>query len=409
MKLAARLQQAATPFATLAQRNFALVWASIMLGGMGGQMETVVLAWFVLNLTDSPFLVGVAGSARMAANILALFAGAIADRVPRHLVLAAVEFTLAALGLLMLALLLANILEVWNILVITFAGGLARIFQMPAGQSLAADSVTEDRISNGVALINTGMNLNLIVGPLLGGFLYEALGPEGAYAAIAVLYLGGGVSALSVRVRQSAAAGQRESVWRTVVEGLKYVRGQQVIWAGLVVAVIINLTGFPFHTTLMPIFARDVLGVDARGLGLLMSAFGVGALLGSFGLASVQNLRHGGKLMVVAVVAWHASMVVFSASQSFALSMFILVFTGMAFSSSLVLILTVLLRTALPEFRGRIMGLRVLAIYAHTFGTLTSGGMAGVWGAAVAANINAAVGIALVGLLVLLTPKFRRA
>ena len=194
-----------------------------------------------------------------------------------------------------------------------------------------------------------------------------------------------------------------------MVEGLKYVRGQQVIWAGLVVAVIINLTGFPFHTTLMPIFARDVLGVDARGLGLLMSAFGVGALLGSFGLASVQNLRHGGKLMVVAVVAWHASMVVFSASQSFALSMFILVFTGMAFSSSLVLILTVLLRTALPEFRGRIMGLRVLAIYAHTFGTLTSGGMAGVWGAAVAANINAAVGIALVGLLVLLTPKFRRA
>jgi predicted MFS family arabinose efflux permease len=405
----ARIRGAATPFATLAQRNFALVWVSIMLGGMGAQMETVVLAWFVLNLTDSPFMVGLAGSARMAANILALFAGAIADRVPRHWLLAAVEFTMSALGLLMLALLLTDTLEVWHIFAITFAGGLARIFQMPAGQSLAADSVAEERISNGVALINTGMNLNLIIGPLLGGFLFEAFGAEGAYAAVATLYLAGGFSALSVRVRQLVGQRQRESVWSTVVEGLKYVRGQQVIWAGLVVAVIINLTGFPLHTTLMPIFARDVLATDARGLGLLMSAFGIGALLGSFTLASVQNLRHAGKLLVAAVVAWHVSMTVLSFSTSFPLSLAILVFTGMAFSGSLVLIMTVLLRTALPEFRGRIMGLRVLAIYAHTFGTLSSGAMAGAWSVATAANVNAVAGIAMVGLLALLAPKFRRA
>jgi predicted MFS family arabinose efflux permease len=200
----------------------------------------------------------------------------------------------------------------------------------------------------------------------------------------------------------------RESVWRLVLGGLKYVKVQQVLWAGLLVAAIINLTGFPFHTTLMPIFARDVLGADARGLGLLISSFGFGALLGSFALASVQNMKHAGRFLIVAVVVWHAMMVVFSTSTSFPISIAILLVAGMAFSSTLVLILTVLLGTALPEYRGRIMGLRVLAIYAHTFGSLSSGSMAGLWGAPVAARVNAVWGIMMISLLALIAPKLRR-
>ena len=371
-------------------------------------METLVMAWFVLTLTDSPFLVGLAGSARMAANILALFAGAIADRMPRHLLLSGVGFVMGSLAIILLALLLTDTLEVWHIFVISFSSGLARIFQMPAGQSLAADSVPQDRISTSVALINSGMNLNLIIGPLIGGILFEAFGPEGAYALISALYISSGVCALFIRVIRLTEQ-TRESVWRLVLGGLRYVKVQQALWAGLLVAVIINLTGFPFHTTLMPIFAKDVLGTDARGLGLLISAFGIGALFGSFALASVQNMKHTGRLLIVAVIVWHASMVVFSTSTSFPTSLAVLVVSGMAFSATLVLILTVLLRTALPVYRGRIMGLRVLAIYAHTFGSLSSGGMASLWGAPVAANINAVWGVTMLGLLAFIAPKLRRA
>ncbi len=112
---------------------------------------------------------------------------------------------------------------------------------------------------------------------------------------------------------------------------------------------------------------------------------------------------------MLAVVAWHGSMFLFAASASLYLSLAILVLYGMAFSSTQVLMLTLLLRAALPEFRGRIMGLRVLAIYAYTFGSAGSGGMAGLWGAPWAANINAALGIVLVGIVALFTPKLRRA
>lgn len=375
---------------------------------MGNQTEVLVLGWLVLVTTDSPLYLGLVTAARLGLNPMALFAGAIADRLPRQILLAAVEFIMGGLGLLMLALILSGYLAVWHIFAITLAGGLARIFQMPAVQSLAADSVAQDRLANGVALTTMGMNLTLIGGPLLGGILFETVGPEGGYGLIAGLHLAGGFCALLVRVPRLNPSVAGESVLRAMWEGLKYVKGHQPIWAALVVAAIVNFSGFPFHTTLLPVFAREVLGTGSAGLGLLMSAFGVGAFIGSLALASVENLKNPGKLLLLAVLGWHASMVVFSLSTSFPVSLAILLITGAAFSASLVLIVTVMFRVAQPEFRGRIMGLRVLAISAHTFGSINSGAIGGLWGAPWAVSANGFIGIAMVGVMALIAPKLSR-
>ena len=168
------------------------------LSGTAMQMEAVALGWLVLIRTDSPFLVGLIASARMALNFLALFSGAVADRVPRHRLVAAVMFTVSLLSLGMFTLLQSGRLEVWHIFALVLAGGMARLFQMPASQSLVGDILPADRISNGAALTTMGMNLNTIVGPLLGGFLFQAIGPEGVYAVITVLNSLGGVLALSI-------------------------------------------------------------------------------------------------------------------------------------------------------------------------------------------------------------------
>ena len=322
------LARALYPVAILGQRNFALVWSSNMLGAMGNQMEALVLGWLVLTMTDSPLYVGLVTAARLGLNPMALFAGAVVDRLPRNLVLVGVEMTAALLGLLMLVLIAGNWLQIWQVFAITLAGGLARIFQMPAVQSLAADAVSEDRIGNGVALTTTGMNFTLIVGPLVGGALFELTGPQGAYAAMVALHLLGACGALLVRVSRSTPPVAGISVLRTVLEGLRYVKGNQPIWAALVVATIINLTGFPFHTTLLPVFARDVLDLGSVGLGLLMSAFGVGAFLGSLALAVTPNLRRAGWLLIGAVAAWHGSIAAFSFVGSTIPALAILVFTG---------------------------------------------------------------------------------
>lgn len=408
-KITATLARAAYPLSIFRWRNFALVWSSTTLLGMGSQMEAVVLGWFILDLTGSPFLVGLISAARMGLNFLALFAGAIVDRLPRHRVLAAVEFTMASLGLLMLILITNGLLEVWHIFAITVSAGMVRIFQMPAAQSLVADTLPQERIGNGAAFTTVGMNLAMIAGPLVGGLLFKGFGPWGAYIVIASLYLLSGMSALSIRAVQRTATVEREPVLRSVLSGLRYVKKEQVLSARLMIAVVINLTGWTVHTSLMPIFARDVLGTDSAGLGLLLFAFGIGAITGSAILTVFRNLRYIGKLLIGAVIMWHVSILVFSASQSFYLSMSVLFVMGIFFSATQVFMLTALLRTTKPEFRGRIIGLRVLAIYAFSFGSVGAGTMAELWGAPWAANIVGLTGIVLVLALVAFTPKLRQA
>lgn len=371
-------------------------------------METIVVVWYVLNLTDSPFLVGLTATARLGFNFLALFAGATADIVPRRTLMIIVQSVLASLAFLMLILIVTGQIEVWHIFIITLGGGLARIFQMPTAQSLAVDSVVPARIPNAVALISAAMNIALVIGPILGGVLFEAFGPEGAYVLVASVYVLSGTFAFLMGPTRVSEANKRESVFSLVAQGLRYVKGEQLLWSALLAAVIINITGFSFHTTLVPIFARDVLDRDSVGLGILISSFGIGGLMGSMFWASIPNLRHTGLLCILAVVGWHGSMIVFAASTNFYLSVGILVMTGMMFSSTLVLILTVLMKTGRPEFRGRIMGLRTLAIYAHAFGSLIAGAVAGVVGAPMTAVISGILGIAMVTGLAMIAPKLRR-
>ena len=291
------------------------------------------MGWYVLTLTDSPFLVGLTWSARMSLNIFALFAGAIADRLPRNRILAAVEFIIAALGLIMILLILNGRIQVWHIFGVAMAAGVVRVFQMPSAQSLVADTLPQDRIGNGAAFNSVGMNIAMLLGPLIGGVLFKSYGPEGAYAMITALYCLSGLVALFIRVDRKAAAQIREPVLRAIFAGLKYVKGEQVIWGTLMFAVIIEFFGWTFHTGLLPVFAQDVLETDSAGLGVLMFAFGFGALTGSVGLAMVRNLRHVGKFMFAGAILWHASILVISTSHSFYLSMGILVFIGMGFGS----------------------------------------------------------------------------
>ena len=383
---------------------------------MGTQMEAVVLGWFILTLTDSPFLVGAISAARMSLNIMALFAGAVADRVPRQRILVIVEFLMAALAVVMLVLIVSGSLATWHIFAVAVITGMVRVFQMPSAQALVADTLPQDRISNGAAFNNLGRNIAMLVGPLVGGVLFNSFGPKGAFTAIAALYLLSGWVALYIRSSAGSNAGSNpsgenrkpESVLHSMVAGLRYVKGQQVLWGTLVLALVIESSGWTFHTTLMPIFARDVLDTDSTGLGWLLFAFGIGGVAASLGWAMAGNLRYVGKLMIASVVVWHASILVFATTQSFYLSMAILTVTGAGFASTQVFILSALLGTSRPEYRGRVMSLRSLAIYAFALGSMSSGFMAGLWSAPIAANIVGTMGIVLVLLLAVLAPKLRR-
>ena len=371
-------------------------------------MEAVILGWYILAITESPVLVGLISAARMSLNVFALFAGAVADRVPRNKLLAVVEFTMAFLAILMLGLIVSGFLQMWHIFFIAVITGMVRVFQIPSAQSLVADTLPQDRISNGAAFNTLGRNIAMVAGPLAGGILYKKMGPQGAFVAIAVLYFASGWVAYFITSRQGNLKANSEPVLQNVISGVKYVKGEQVLWATLVVALIIESAGWTFHTTLVPIYAWNVLNTDSAGLGLLLFAFGCGSVLGSVGWAFIPNLRHIGKLMVLAVIFWHCSILIFSTTSSFDIAILILIPIGAGFGSTQVFMLSALLGTALAEYRGRVMSLRSMAIYAFALGSIFTGAMAAIWGAQLAASITGILGIAFVIILISVAPKFRR-
>jgi len=371
-------------------------------------MEMVVIGWFVLTLTDSPFLVGAISAARMSLNILALFAGAVADRVPKQRVLATVEFLMAAFAGIMILLIMIGFLETWHIFFLAMTAGMVRVFEMPSSQALVADTLPEDRIANGAAFNTLGRNIAMLIGPLVGGVLFKGFGPEGSFIAIAALYILSGWVALHVRSTGSAIIKTHESVIRSVISGLKYVKGQQALWATLVLVLIFESSGWTFHTTLVPIFARNELNADSGGLGLLLFAFGAGAVTASLIWTMIGSGRPVGKYMIGSVVVWHASILVFATSESFYVSMTILVVTGAGFASTQFFMLSALLGNTLSEYRGRVMSLRSLAIYAFALGSISSGAIADFWSPPLAATVVGSMGIILALLLTVLAPKLRR-
>ena len=150
------------------------------------------------------------------------------------------------------------------------------------------------------------------------------------------------------------------------------------------------------------------MNTDSAGLGWLLFAVGCGSVLGSVGWAFIPNLSHVGKLMVAAVIFWHCSILIFSTTSSFYLSMFILIAVGAGFGSTQVFMLSALLGTAMAEYRGRVMSLRSMAIYAFALGSIFTGAMAGIWGAQLAAVITGLLGLIFIILLITVTPKLRR-
>ena len=282
-------------FTTFHEKNFRLIWISSIFSGFAQQMEAVVLAWYVLTLTDSPLLVGFVTTSRQAATLFGAITGAIADRLSRRGIVISAQGFMAFLAFVMTLLVLSGNIQTWHIFLATALTGLARIFDMPARQALVADSVPVNNISNAVALNNSGRNLMQIAAPVTGGILFSVVGPAGSYLVLGVVYIASAISMTFVKIK-SSSVGYENSFWSTLVQGLHYIRGNKTLLAALLMAAVANLTAFPFNYALMPVYAKETLSSGSSGLGLLLSGIGIGAFLGSIVVASMRSIENAGKI-----------------------------------------------------------------------------------------------------------------
>jgi len=338
-------------------------------------IETIVLSWMVLEMTNSPFLVGLVGAMRFAGLFVTPFAGMIADRINRRDLLLYSQVLNILLGAAFLFLLLAEMLEVWHIIVLTLLRGINFALDFPVRHALVVDLVAPEEQLNAVALSRAATDITSAVGPITGGILIVLLGYTGVFWLNLVLSIISLVLVFYMSDLPGARARTEDTIWTSFKEGFRLCRRDNVIMGVLGLAGIANLFGFPLVQALLPVFAKQVMGVGPAELGLLAGAAGIGAFMGSLFLAWKGSRTEGGSLLWGSFLLWFVMIIVFAMVPHFSLSLLLLMVIGSAQSVAMITTTAVLLHRADPEMRGRVMGLRGLAMIPLFGGNLVGGAL----------------------------------
>ena len=370
-------------------------------------MEFIILGWVVLELTDSPWRVGLLAFFRMIPMpFLGLASGVLSDRVDRKRLMVGTEATSLVLMALLFVLVATDSAEFWSIALIALGMGTGWVVSFPARNSVIQDMVGSGGITSAMPLETANLAGSRMMGPLYGGLLLSFAGPAEAIFILTVLY---GLDLLllwrvHIPPRQAVA---HEPVTRVLTEGLRFVVSSRLILAVILITIVANALYFPYMG-MLPVFARDVLGVGPALLGIMAAMDGMGALIGSVFLASRRNIRSPGRIFVFGTILSMSIVLLFTFSRVYGLSLVILLAAGLTFSGYHSMQTALVLLSASPEIRGRALGIQMMAIGIGPVGQLITGATAETWGAPRAVAINCTVALVLMAIITALFPAIRR-
>lgn len=345
----------------LRHRNYRLLFTGQMIAQIGYWMQATAQGWLVLRLTDAPFWLGaIAAAQSLPVLLLSAPAGTIADRMPKRTLLLITQGTAMATALLLAFLILTNTVQVWHVLLAALLVGTASAFENPARQAFTIELVGRDDLMNAIALDSTVLNGARIIGPAAAGVLVAITGEGPAFLmnGLSVLAVIGGL--LLMRLRRFTAPARR-SGWRQMREGFGYIRRDPKVRFLLLQITghcIFGLSYFP----LMPYFARNVLGADVQGFGILSSMNAVGALVAALTIALFGERLPRVGLRSVGLLVYPALLGLFTLTRSFPVAMALLALIGWAGIVVLTLTNTLLQMVTPDELRGRVMGVYMLVV-----------------------------------------------
>jgi MFS family permease len=408
--VATRGGRIAGAFPALASPTYRRFILASMIATVGGFMQATAQGWLVLELTNSPALLGLAGAvAGLPTLFLAIVAGVLADRLDRRRLLVATNGASALFALTLAVLTTFGLVEYWHVLVLAFLTGLALTIQMPASQAVVSTIVDRTSIGNAVALNSAQYNLTRIVAPALAGLFIAAGSLElgfwvNAVALMLVAVLIAGLSIPSPRTADRVQA----ALWLDLQDGVRFVAANRVL------AIIVLLPAVPAlfvlnYLTFIPVYARDILATGAAGLGFLTGAIGVGALVGALSLATMRPSGGSGRLMLGGLAVVGVALATFALSRSLPLSMLALALMGsfqVAFYSTTNTLIQVLVPARL---RGRILSLYVLtSIGLIPVANLVGGAFAEAFGVDVVLAAGGLITLAVVLTVLVLEPRIGR-
>jgi MFS family permease len=389
-------------FATraLRHRDLRIFYAGQGTSMIGTWMQNVAMGWLVYRLTGSPMLLGVIGfSSQFPTFFMAPIAGALADRWSRYYMVLLGQTLLLIQAAVLSALVLSGVAQVWHLIVLSIFLGLSSGLDVPARQSLLVRLVKDpEDLPNAIALNSALFNGGRLIGPAIAGILIGLVGEGVVFLLNAVSYVVVLIALLSLGLRRTQRPPPPPgSMFSAMREGFRYGFGFAPIRVVLTVLGLVSLVGFPY-AVLLPVVARDVLGGDARTLGILTSSAGLGALMGTFYLASRSTVRGIGRVIASACCLFGTGLMAFSLSRDVRISSVVLLFTGFGVVVTSAGINTFLQTLVDEEMRGRVMSMFTMAfVGASPFGSLLAGWLAVRIGAPAAIRLGGAVCV-LVGI-----------
>jgi MFS family permease len=401
-------------FSLLRERSYMMFWASRFLGIVGGQAQTVTIAWQVYaiarlhgDVRQGAFAVGMIGLAQfLPVILLTLAAGETADRYDRKLIAGLCMGCEVVTAGALLTFALTGLTMIWPIYIVAAVFGASRTFLNPANTALGPMLVPRELLPRAIAWNSLAWQTGSIAGPLVGGLLI-AIAPAASYATSLALYVCATIALFMIRgvTKPAAQAGSR---WTLVKEGLSYVWNNKVVFGAISLDLFAVLLGGA--TALLPVFAADVLKVGASGFGILRAGTAVGATLVAVMLATRPIHRKAGLFMFSGVAVFGLSTVVFAESRSLILSVLALAVLGGADQLSVFVRQTLVQVTTPDAMRGRVAAVSTLFIGAsNELGEFESGVAARILGP-IGATVFGGVGALIVtGVWASLFPALRKA
>jgi len=357
---------------------FMRFWSGRLTGAAGNQMLMVAIGWHMYTLTSSAWDLGLVGLCQfLPALLLTLPAGHAADHGHRGRILALCMAVEAVIAMVLTAAELGHWTDRNLLLVMSVGLGVAKAFQMPAQQALVPLLVPKAMLSRALAFSSGGMQVAIIGGPALGGFIYVA-GAHVVYIVCACLFVAAAGLFMSVR-HTRAPRSEQPRTWATVFAGFHFIGQRSQILGAISLDLFAVLLGGA--TALLPMFAKDVLHVGPWGLGVLRGAPAIGALMMSIVLTRWPIQRRAGRHMFMAVAVYGVCMIVFGLSTVFVIALVALAISGSADMVSVVIRQSLVQLDTPDEMRGRVSAVNSIFIGAsNQLGEFESGATAALLG-----------------------------
>lgn len=363
----------APALAPFSVRSFRFQWPADLATSWAFEMEALILGWFVLATTGSVEKLVLVAALAWLGSLFSPFFGVAGDRIGLRTLLCITRGAYAVLAAVLAMLTLSGALAAWHVFVIAALAGLMRPSDMAMRNVLVGQTMRPEILMGALSISRTTSDTARIAGALAGTGGVALIGMGPAYVVVTVIYVAAFLLSLGVAGTPARARTETAAVLAGLRQAIGYIRGKPDLLGALWMAFLVNLLAYPFFLGLLPYVAKDVYGIGQSGLGYLAASFATGALAGSVLLSVTHLPLRAGRIMLWSGAAWFSAVVLFGQIPLVSVGLLLLFLSGLVQSFCMTPLAAVLLRASSEEMRGRVMGIRMLAIWGLPLGLLASG------------------------------------